>query len=45
MRVETSFTIFGYPALPMFFFLIAAIAGIGLAITIVSTDVRARRKR
>jgi predicted unusual protein kinase regulating ubiquinone biosynthesis (AarF/ABC1/UbiB family) len=45
MRVETSFTIFGYPALPMFFFLIAAIAGIGLAITIVSTDVKARRKR
>jgi predicted unusual protein kinase regulating ubiquinone biosynthesis (AarF/ABC1/UbiB family) len=45
MRVETSFTIFGYPALPMFFFLIAAIAGIGLAVTIVSTDVKARRKR
>lgn len=45
MRVETSFQILGYPALPMFFFLIAAIAGIGLAITIVSTDVKARRKR
>lgn len=45
MRVETSFQILGYPGLPMFFFLIAAIAGIGLAITIVSTDVKARRKR
>ncbi len=45
MRVETSFTILGYPALPMLFFLVAAIAGIGLAFTIVSTDVKARRKR
>jgi ubiquinone biosynthesis protein len=45
MRVETSFRILGYPALPTVFFLVAAIAGIGLAITIVSTDVKARRKR
>ncbi len=45
MRVETSFTILGYPALPMIFFLVAAIAGVGLAVSIVSTDVKARRKR
>lgn len=45
MRVDTPFRILGYPALPMIFFLLAAIAGIGLAITIVSTDVKARRKR
>jgi hypothetical protein len=45
MRVDTPFRILGYPALPMNFFLVAAIAGIGLAITIVSTDVKARRKR
>jgi len=45
MRVETSFRILGYPGLPMIFFLIAAIAAIGLAFTIISTDVKARRKR
>ncbi|HEV2883403.1 MAG TPA: AarF/UbiB family protein [Pyrinomonadaceae bacterium] len=45
MRVETSFRIFGYPGFPMIFFLLAAIAGLGLAITIISTDVKARKKR
>jgi ubiquinone biosynthesis protein len=45
MRVETSFRIFGYPGFPLIFFLLAAIAGVGLGITIVSTDVRARKKR
>lgn len=44
MRVETSFRILGYPAFAMFFFLLAAIAGIALIITIVSTDVKARKK-
>jgi predicted unusual protein kinase regulating ubiquinone biosynthesis (AarF/ABC1/UbiB family) len=44
MRVETSFRIFGYPGFPLIFFLLAAIAGVGLGITIVSTDVRARKK-
>src|SRR5688572_6321893 len=42
MRVETSFRILGYPGLPMIFFLIAAIAAIGLAFTIISTDVKAK---
>lgn len=45
MRVETSFRILGYPGFPMIFFLIAAIAGIGLAISIVMTDVKAREKK
>jgi hypothetical protein len=45
MRVDTPFRILGYPGLPMIFFLVAAIAGIGLAVSIVSTDVKARRKR
>jgi ubiquinone biosynthesis protein len=44
MRVETSFRIMGYPGMPMIFFLLAAVAGLGLAISIVSTDVKARRK-
>ena len=45
MRVDTPFRILGYPGLPMIFFLVAAIAGIGLAVSIISTDVKARRKR
>jgi predicted unusual protein kinase regulating ubiquinone biosynthesis (AarF/ABC1/UbiB family) len=44
MRVETSFKILGYPGFAMIFFLLAAIAGISLVITIVSTDVKARKK-
>ncbi|HBB87377.1 MAG TPA: ABC transporter [Blastocatellia bacterium] len=44
MRVETSFRILGYPGFAMIFFLLAAIAGIGLAVTIIMTDVKARKK-
>ncbi len=44
MRVETSFRILGYPGFPMIFFLIAAVSAIGLAISIVMTDVKARKK-
>ena len=44
MRVETSFKIFGYPGFAMIFFLLAAIAGVGLVVTIVMTDVKARKK-
>jgi ubiquinone biosynthesis protein len=44
MRVETPFKILGYPGFAMIFFLLAAIAGIGLVITIISTDVKARKK-
>ncbi|HYJ88415.1 MAG TPA: AarF/UbiB family protein [Pyrinomonadaceae bacterium] len=45
MRVETSFRILGYPGMPMIFFLLAAIAGLGLAISIISTDVKARKRK
>jgi predicted unusual protein kinase regulating ubiquinone biosynthesis (AarF/ABC1/UbiB family) len=44
MRVETSFKILGYPGFAMIFFLLAAIAGSALIVTIVSTDVKARKK-
>ncbi|MGH9871440.1 MAG: ABC1 kinase family protein [Pyrinomonadaceae bacterium] len=44
MRVETSFTILGYPGFAMIFFLLAAIAGVALVVTIVMTDVKARKK-
>jgi len=44
MRVETSFKILGYPAFAMIFFLVAAIAGGALVVTIVMTDVKARKK-
>jgi predicted unusual protein kinase regulating ubiquinone biosynthesis (AarF/ABC1/UbiB family) len=44
MRVETSFKILGYPGFAMIFFLLAAVAGVALAFTIVSTDVKARKK-
>jgi predicted unusual protein kinase regulating ubiquinone biosynthesis (AarF/ABC1/UbiB family) len=45
MRVETSFRIFGYPGFAMIFFLLAAVAGLGLAFTIVMTDVKARKSK
>lgn len=44
MRVDTTFKILGYPGFAMIFFLLAAIAGIALAFTIISTDVKARKK-
>jgi ubiquinone biosynthesis protein len=44
MRVETSFRIFGYPGFPLLFFVLAAVAGIGLVISILFSDVKARRK-
>jgi ubiquinone biosynthesis protein len=40
MRVETSFRLFGYPGFPLLFFLLAAIAGIGLMLNIVRNDVK-----
>lgn len=44
MRIETPFRIFGYPGFAMIFFLLAAIAGLGLIFTIVMTDIKARKK-
>jgi ubiquinone biosynthesis protein len=43
MRVETSFKILGYPGFAMIFFILAAIAGVALVVTIVMTDVKARK--
>ena len=45
MRVETSFRILGYPGLPLIFFVLATIAGVGLITTIVMNDVKARDKK
>jgi predicted unusual protein kinase regulating ubiquinone biosynthesis (AarF/ABC1/UbiB family) len=44
MRVDTPFRILGYPGFAMIFFLLAAIAGVALVVTIVLTDVKARKK-
>lgn len=44
MRVETSFRILGYPGLPMIFFMLAAIAGLGLAVSIIFYDKYPRKK-
>jgi predicted unusual protein kinase regulating ubiquinone biosynthesis (AarF/ABC1/UbiB family) len=44
MRVETSFRILGYPGLPMIFFLLAAIAGIVLVLSILFYDKYPRKK-
>ena len=44
MRVETNFRIFGYPGLAMIFFLLAAAAGLGLAVTILFYDEKRRKK-
>ena len=45
MRVETSFRLFGYPGIAILLFLGAALGGIGLVVTILVTDIRARRIR
>ncbi|HMG75338.1 MAG TPA: AarF/UbiB family protein [Pyrinomonadaceae bacterium] len=44
MRVETSFRLLGYPGLPMIFFLMAAIAGIVLVVSILFYDKHPRKK-
>src|SRR5689334_14323972 len=45
MRVETSFRIFGYPGLAMIFFMLAAIAGMVIAGSIVFNDVKRRKRK
>jgi ubiquinone biosynthesis protein len=45
MRIETSFRLFGYPGLAILLFLAAAIGGVGLVVTILVNDIRARRIR
>jgi ubiquinone biosynthesis protein len=44
MRVDTPFRILGYPGLPMLFFLLAAIAGIVLIVSIIFYDKHPRKK-
>jgi ubiquinone biosynthesis protein len=44
MNVPTSFRILGYPGLAMIFFVLAAAGGVWLMLSIVLTDVRARRR-
>ncbi len=44
MRVETDFTILGYPAIAILLFLIAAFGGIALILKILLTDERTRRR-
>lgn len=44
MPVETEFRLFGYPGLAILLFLFAAAGGIGLAISILASDIRPRRK-
>jgi hypothetical protein len=45
MRIETTFTIFGYPGLAILLFLVAAGGGILLVANILINDVTARRKK
>jgi ubiquinone biosynthesis protein len=42
-RVESTFRILGYPGLPLIFFVLAAIAAIGLIASILLNDVKARK--
>jgi ubiquinone biosynthesis protein len=44
MRVETSFRIFGYPGLPILFFIGAAAGGVALIISIIFTDQKAKKR-
>lgn len=44
MRVETSFRIFGYPGLPLIFFVFAAVAGLLLIANIILYDIKPRAK-
>jgi hypothetical protein len=44
MRVETSFHLFGYPGLAILLFLAAAAGGVALAISILASDIKSRRK-
>jgi ubiquinone biosynthesis protein len=44
MRVETSFRLFGYPGLAILLFLAAAAGGAALAVSILASDIRGRRR-
>jgi hypothetical protein len=38
MRVETDFTILGYPGLAMIFFIVAVAGGVALLVSVARTD-------
>jgi hypothetical protein len=44
MRVETSFRLFGYPGLAILLFFAAAAGGVALAVSILVSDIGAKRK-
>jgi ubiquinone biosynthesis protein len=44
MRVESTFTLFGYPALAMILFIIAGVGGLWLALSIITHDHASRRR-
>jgi hypothetical protein len=44
MKIETSFTILGYPGLAMLFFVAAAGGGLVLVFNTLLSDIKARRK-
>jgi len=43
--VPTDFTLLGYPGIAILLFLGAAAGGVALAVSILASDIRARRKR
>jgi ABC-type polysaccharide/polyol phosphate export permease len=45
MDVPTSFQIFGYPGLAILLFLAAAAGGVALAVSILASDIRSKRKK
>jgi hypothetical protein len=44
MRVETAFTLFGYPGIAIIFFLVAALGALALAVSILFHDERGQKK-
>jgi len=45
MRIDTPYRILGYPAVAIVFFLIAAVAGVGLVFNIMMHDIEAAKSR
>jgi ubiquinone biosynthesis protein len=45
MRVETSFRLFGYPGLAILLFLAAAAGGVALAVSILASDIKAKKRK
>jgi hypothetical protein len=43
MRVPSSWTVLGYPGIAILFFLLAALAGVAMAVWIITTDRKVAR--